>query len=229
MQSNKERLFEAMRRGDREEAIQLMEAHNFGPNVRSALFGGTPILAYAILNGDHQFAQNLVDRGADVHAVVDGMPLIHMARDARSVEMLVAAGADVNASLQKEYAILSKGTTPLHKAALNDNTEVLEALIRAGATVDAVDQRGFTPLHFAASRSLTASKALVLAGADPDADSKNGLTPTSLLQRTFGFAESALPWLRERATALATSAIERFRSGAPGETSVQKQAPRPRF
>lgn len=229
MQSNKEKLFEAMRRGDRDEAIQLMAVHNFGPNVRSALFGGTPILAYAILNGDHDFAKSLIDRGADVHAVVDGMPLIHMARDAKSVELLVGAGANVNAPMQKEYAILSKGATALHKAALNDNTEVLNALIEAGAKVDAVDHRGFTPLHFAASRSLTASKALVLAGADPEADSKNGLTPTSLLQRTFGFAESALPWLRERAAALTSSAIERFRSGASSERVEQKQAPRPRF
>ncbi|UIF89383.1 ankyrin repeat domain-containing protein [Cupriavidus sp. UYPR2.512] len=212
--TTKDKLFEAAVEGDRAEILRLMERGAFDANVKSSLWRGTPILAYAILNQDHILAQHLIDKGANVRAVVDGMPLLHMAKDAKSVHMLIEGGAMVMARMGKEYPGLSKGATALHKAAPNDNHEVLKALIDFGAEIDARDAYGHTPLHFAASRRITNSKALVMAGADPDAESKSGVTPSDLISQTFGFAKSADAWLRERAAALTSSALARFRSGS---------------
>ncbi len=209
----KDRLFEAAAEGNRDEVRRLMEEGGFDANVKSSLWRGTPILAYAILNQDHDLAQDLIEKGANVRAVVDGMPLLLMARDARSVHMLLEAGATVMARMEKDYPSLAKGATALHKAALNDNPEVLKELISFGAEIDARDAYGNTPLHFAASRSIVNSKALVMAGADLHAESKSGVTPSALIMQTFGFARLADAWLRERAAAFTTSALARFRAG----------------
>ncbi|CAN7783866.1 ankyrin repeat domain-containing protein [Cupriavidus necator] len=223
--STKDKLFEAAIEGDRGEILRLMEEGGFDANVKSSLWRGTPILAYAILNQDHVLAQHLIDNGANVRAVVDGMPLLHMARDAKSVHMLIDAGATTTARMEKEYPGLRKGATALHKAAMNNNEEVLKALIDFGAEIDARDVYGHTPLHFAATRSVESSKALVMAGADPEATSDSGVTPSDLITRTFGFAKSADAWLRERAAALTNSALARFRSGSDAPAQVTHSKP----
>ncbi|XP_044752110.1 ankyrin-1-like [Coccinella septempunctata] len=45
--------------------------------------------------------------------------------------------------------------TPLHIAALRDNNEMINLLLRLGATVDSRDQEGQTPLHYACMRGIT--------------------------------------------------------------------------
>ena len=56
----------------------------------------------------------------------------HYPNGAASVAALVAAGADVNASFVGEHA-----DTPPHWAARTDDVEVLDALLDAGANIDA--------------------------------------------------------------------------------------------
>ncbi|MEX3937031.1 ankyrin repeat domain-containing protein [Paraburkholderia phymatum] len=46
---------------------------------------------------------------------------------------------------QNDVKRRSKGATALHKAALNDNHEVLKELIAFGAEIDARDAYGNTP------------------------------------------------------------------------------------
>ncbi|KAF7963300.1 hypothetical protein AWV80_10935 [Cupriavidus sp. UYMU48A] len=61
--TTKDKLFEAAVEGDRAEILRLMERGAFDANVKSSLWRGTPILAYAILNQDHILAQHLIDKG----------------------------------------------------------------------------------------------------------------------------------------------------------------------
>ena len=107
---------------------------------------------------------------------------IHLATDAKGVELLVQAGADMNAGLTKNYPNFSKGATALHFAAMNGNAEVQTALIKAGANVNAVDHTGFTPLHLAASRDLAMADELIRAGAELEAKTRQGVVAKTLLE-----------------------------------------------
>lgn len=76
------------------------------------------------------------------------------------------------------------GSTPLHLAALNPDSGPLQALIAAGAQVNARDKLDVTPLHMAAygTRSENA-KLLLQAGADPLLKTAEGRDVASLARR----------------------------------------------
>lgn len=48
-----------------------------------------------------------------------------------------------------------EGLYPLHVAVENENEKVIGALIAAGAGVDVADKAGNTPVHIAASKSIS--------------------------------------------------------------------------
>ena len=78
------------------------------------------------------------------------------------VEFLVAHGADIN----KRYAYLS-GWTPLILAASSGRVAAMEALLAAGAEIDAADDHGYTALMRAALNGHDAAVKLLLEnGAD---------------------------------------------------------------
>jgi cytohesin len=60
-----------------------------------------------------------------------------------------------------------KGTSPLHEAARMGHTEVVKALISAGADIHALDENGKTPLHEAARMGhIETVQLLIAVGAD---------------------------------------------------------------
>ena len=93
------------------------------------------------------------------------------ADDAAQVRLLLQQGADVNAA-QPE------GLTALHWAALNDNLEIVETLVYAGATLKPRTRvGGYTPLHLAArSANPGIIRALLEAGADANEWTRTGVT-----------------------------------------------------
>jgi cytohesin len=112
-----------------------------------------------------------------------GFAPIHFAADGlcvSGIEALIKGGADLTAGVfHKEFTSWdwAIGSTALHIAAdplegfaAERRRDVLDALIRAGAAVDAVDEYGITPLHTASrGQRPEAVKQLLAAGADVNA------------------------------------------------------------
>ena len=71
--------------------------------------------------------------------------------------------------------------TPLHWAANRGHLDIVQALLKARADVNAKDEYGMTPLHLAAIRGhLGIIQALLKAGADVNAKDEDEYTPLHL-------------------------------------------------
>jgi len=113
--------------------------------VLSCMLPSGPILAQATLGMNEQPIHDAARLGKrqDVERILRASP---QARDART----------------------ELGATPLHYAAMNEDSGPLKALLAAGAAVNVRDGEGRTPLHMAAFSTRTANgKLLLQAGADP--------------------------------------------------------------
>ncbi len=119
----------------------------------------------AAFHGHWQLCQYLIANGADVNHVLsetDEAPL-HSAlcradclTTTHVVRILVANGANPNCVTKNSVETGSfmrdsrtKGETPLHRAAAFGNEETIAILIGAGASIDAQDMNGDTPLSWA--------------------------------------------------------------------------------
>ena len=126
--------------------------------------------------GDLAALKRMLDAGVDVNGrdSLDQTPLIAaVSQDSLlGVTELLKRGAKLD--------IVDKaGWTPLHFATFfSDDTDVMAALLDAGAAVNARNDRGITALYFAAATGHEAQVKLLLArGADKTIASKTGWTP----------------------------------------------------
>lgn len=71
-------------------------------------------------------------------------------------------------------------STPLHYAAASEDLLIMSRLIAAGADIDGKDDKGWTPLHWAANNNLAACQFLVEAGANMGSQNDEGLTPEDM-------------------------------------------------
>ena len=171
--------------------------------------------------------------GGEAQAVKKLAPLHAAARGGHpeAINLLLAAGADMNAQAEVEY-------TPLHAAATGGHTEAIKALLAAGASVDAREgRRKATPLHVAAAGGhAEAIKALVMAGASVDEQGDHRATALHLAA-AGGYTEAVKALLaagasvnaredRRQATPLHLAAAggHRGNQGARGGRRVGRQA-----
>lgn len=122
-------------------------------------------LTGACFHGHWQLCQFLIENGANVNAPLEatGETPLHAAlctADRVShnlvVKVLLANGAEPNCVTRTGVETgafmrdsLTKGETPLHRAAAFGDEEVIEMLLDAGAMIDARDAHGDTPLAWA--------------------------------------------------------------------------------
>lgn len=139
-------LMEAAERGNLE-TLRVLLAYGANPNAREAN-GGQTALMWAISERQSAVTEELVRRGADVHARSNnGFTALMFAAqlgDADSARVLLSSGANPNDIMPKT------GLTPLIIAAALGRTKVAALLLDNGANPEAVDADGFTPLHHAA-------------------------------------------------------------------------------
>ena len=130
------------------------------------LCGGEAVSTPSVLPEQERFAEvvrALAQHGASVNAVTEGRTPLHVATSKNAVaivDVLIAAGADINAQEGKRQE------TPLHIAARLGHSEAVGALLRHGADVDERNGDGCSALHIAAEDGSAAIvEALLAAGA----------------------------------------------------------------
>jgi len=112
--------------------------------------GLTPML-YAVQRNKYDWAQILIDTGADVNlpAQTTHVTPLHVAAfkgNLNMMKLLLDAGANVD-------AVDCKNSTPLHYAALEGKPEAAMLLLVEGVNCEIADGAGFTPLHIAAQKN----------------------------------------------------------------------------
>ncbi len=110
-------------------ASQVMDSF---PHERDGCYG-TPWIVHAISSGSLKSVKWMVEKGVDLQPIgTDGYPPVISCIDLKAKEkyqilrLLLDAGADIN-----ERGI--NGWTPLHLAALRDDTASMRILLEAGA------------------------------------------------------------------------------------------------
>lgn len=145
--------------------------------LRSAAAAGN--VGLAIESIMHGAAVNTFDRYgyAALHAAVKEKKSM-----AAIVELLLAAGADINGRARQDYTAHPHEFTPLINAVKNGHSAAVTLLLAKGADPTLADQDGSTPLHYLAlswkPEKLEKTIDLLLeAGADINARDKTGRTP----------------------------------------------------
>ena len=134
----------------------------------------------------------------------------------KEVKRLLKDGADPNVAD-------NHGLSPLHQAAYWGETGIVEALLKAGASVHAENGgKGWTPLHSAAvSVGMHARKdvinLLVKAGAKDDAKDKHGWTPKDYM----------ILWERNEAAALKLKDFLQIPNGLAPKGAKPPSGPKP--
>ena len=163
--------------------LQYAAANNRNPAVIQALldagadveakssFGPPPLMLAEIENNEEAIRLLSCPVGVTQTALFDTE--FWRAADAAQVEEKLRCGADANA--QEEYA----GLTLLHIAAqYAKDPGAIQALLNAGANIDARNAYGESPLHFAAlSGSSETTGVLLAAGAGVEPKDNRGRTP----------------------------------------------------
>lgn len=141
-------LVDAVRAGQRDAAIALMEGH---ADVNERVGDGTSALTWAVYRGDADLVKRLIKAGADVRLANDyGVtPMSQAAErgDAAIIKLLLAAGADVESPNPE-------GQTALMTVARTNHVDAARVLLAHRANVNAREQwHGQTALMWAAAQS----------------------------------------------------------------------------
>jgi len=136
------------------------------------------------MSGNNKHLEALIGIGMDINRANEAgyTPLMFAAayNTPEVVGFLVGQGADISAQAYIQ------DLTPLHVAALfNPNPDVINALVDAGADLEAVTENPMTPLLLACSdnQNLEVAERLAELGADTSAYSPDGLTAKGLCEQ----------------------------------------------
>jgi ankyrin repeat protein len=130
-------------------AVTALLAQGADANVKSNV--GVPVLLVAIRRESAPSVEALLKRGADPNVRnvdTDFTPILEAIGQVDIVKLLLAAGADVNATSRKGDDLL-RGMTPLMLAALDGSEDLVQLLVDKGADVSARAPDGATALLLA--------------------------------------------------------------------------------
>lgn len=145
--------------------VSLTDEYEATALTAAVKFGHTEICAFLIEKGASVKVKDINGKGLLMYACIFGYWDI--------AELLIQ---------NKAPSIPFKdGTTELHVAAYDGDTELISMLIAYKLNVNATDNQGFTPLHMSVQNGhLQATKLLLESGAGLNAQTKGGQTPLML-------------------------------------------------
>ncbi|MDD5140956.1 MAG: ankyrin repeat domain-containing protein [Verrucomicrobiales bacterium] len=139
------------------DVVQTLRERGATENIFDVAYVGGEAMATQLLKQDKSLALATNAMGLSVAAIAAGTGQVEV------LKHLLDSGAS------SERAGGFDGQTPLHLAAIYNQTNTARLLIRRGAKVNADDRAGFTPLHVAALRGASAVAGILLkAKADPN-------------------------------------------------------------
>jgi truncated hemoglobin YjbI len=144
--------------------------------VRLLGLRGQTLLHDAALVGEAEVAAVLIHSGADADAKEEyGHTPLYRASTGDVARVVLAAGASADVASGPTQG------TALHQASRRGYISVVQALVEHGATIDALDAKGQTPLRRAVNcRQLQLVRLLVRHGADPHLADRRGVTPIDI-------------------------------------------------
>jgi len=168
------------------------------PALWVVMITGSTSIWSAVSEGDSHYVRRYIDSGGELDLHLTGQVLgegatpLHLAVSQSHVEvvdMLLEAGADVDAVTRKVVGTQARLSTPLHWAAEAGQTQLTANLIQAGADVNRVDANGNTPLDFAREES---NEELVILLSDAGAVSGEAL-PSDAVARAEAAVDDVRP------------------------------------
>lgn len=161
--------------GDWLAIVRLLLRYGADINCKDFINNFTPLHVAAYCKGRVDVIKELINAGADVNATTkDGRNSLHLAAelgDVDNVRILIERG--VNVKHRENVA----GYTALHLAVNKTRANLIGQLVDAGVDVDAKDDDGKTPLHFATCYQDEMVKILVDNGACIDLQDNQSCTP----------------------------------------------------
>lgn len=195
--------------------------------LAAALLKANPLLPSELFENEHLYQDKIF------HWIYIGDTALHLAAAGYRVEIvkqLLAAGADPNAAHNH------RRSGPLHYAAdgfitgpawnAKRQVKTIEVLLKAGASINAQDKNGATPLHRAVrTRCAAAVKFLLEAGADPKLKNKPGSTAFHLAVQNTGRGgsgeEAAIAAQREIIETFLASGTSKLTKDGKGKTVTE--------
>ena len=163
------------------EAVKKHLADGVDVNVKDG-DGDTP-LHYAAVSGRKEVAELLIANGADVKAKNKyGWTPLYFAKTKETADLLRKHGGKGNAPVaeaaQPEPQTVKAPDISILDAARNENIEAVKQHLAAGTDVNAKDDSGWTPLHWAANDGYKEiAELLITKGADVDGKTTSETTP----------------------------------------------------
>jgi ankyrin repeat protein len=136
--------------GNVEHTLDIMD-RGIDDSIYPGTQDNTTPLQFAIMNGNNEIAELLIDQGADINkpGKEGRTPIVEAVNNSNQemVDMLIDKGADVNKTVGMYH------TTPLHLAASNGDKDITSSLIDAGGNLEVENTSGQTPLYKAAENN----------------------------------------------------------------------------
>jgi ankyrin repeat protein len=179
-------------RGNAESMKLLLDAGAEARSGTGVMFNASP-LNIAALTGDPETIALLLSKGADPNRKMNLLGMFPSSAlfsavgfgDPEVLKLLAKGGSKLDERDDEQL-------TALHWAVLANHADAAKTLIAAGASVNAVDKHGYTPLHYASTidfGNAETVKALLAARADRSIKTKDG--------KTAAMQAAAVPYLKD--------------------------------